>query len=252
MAQVAAIRAKAARRVTAPRTTNSPVLLDGLATCGRAGCNAGVVIRSGKGGQYRYYVCNRNATAGADMCSSGSIREDALDSIVLQDLPQLVPAPNRLRPLLANVLDRSDEAKQRREKDLDRVRRERVATQTRPRRLIEIVEEGMMSVRDPVFAAKLAEANASIAALGDTERSLASQLGSASGQITDEAIQRFGTALRAQIMARNTTMRRAYVRMLVSNVTVKDDDIVIVRSKAALEHAAPKDRHSRLCRGARF
>lgn len=51
MARVAATRAKAAPHVTAPRTTNSPVLLGGLARCGHTGCNAGMVIRSGKGGQ---------------------------------------------------------------------------------------------------------------------------------------------------------------------------------------------------------
>ena len=36
-------------------------------------------------------------------------------------------------------------------------------------------------------------------------------------------------------------MRRAYVRLLVSNVTVNDNEIVIAGSKAALENAAQKD-----------
>ena len=97
-----------------------------------------------------------------------------------------------------------------------------------------------MSVRDPIFAAKLAEANASIASLSETERSLAGQLGNASNQITDEAIQRFGEALRANIMAENSAVRRAYVRLLVSSVTVNDNEIVIAGSKAALENAAQK------------
>lgn len=115
MARVAAIRAKAAPRVTAPHTTTSPVLLGGIATCGQPGCEAGLVIRSGKSGQYRYYVCNSKATAGADMCRSTPIRADALDSIVLGGLLHRVLAPDRLRVLLAGVLDRSDEAKLRRE-----------------------------------------------------------------------------------------------------------------------------------------
>ncbi|WP_419809030.1 recombinase family protein [Sphingomonas sp.] len=240
MARVAAIRSKAAPRVTAPRITNSPVLLGGLATCGHAECNAGMVIRSGKGGQYRYYVCNQKATAGASECPSKSIREDALDAIVLDGLLHRVLAPDRLRALLADVLDRSDDARQRREQDLHRVRRERIAAETRLRRLLEIVEDGMMSVRDPIFATKLAEANASIATLAETERSLAGQLGNAAHQITDEAIQRFGNALRASILAENSEMRRAYVRLLVSNVTVNDNEIIIAGSKAALENAARK------------
>lgn len=240
MARVAAIRAKAAPRVTPPRITNSPVLLGGLATCGHAGCNAGMMIRSGKGGQYRYYVCNRKATAGASECSSRAIREDSLDAIVLGGLLHRVLAPDRLRALLANVLDRSDDARQRRKQDLDRVRRERIAAETRLRRLLEIIEEGMMSVRDPIFATKLAEANASIAALAETERSLAGQLGNVVHEITDEAIQRFGQTLRAQLLAGNSTMRRAYLRLLVSSVTVNDNEIVIAGSKVALENAARK------------
>lgn len=73
----------------------------------------------------------------------------------------------------------------------------------------------MISVRDPIFAAKLAEANASIATLSETERSLAGRLGNASHQITDEAIDRFGEVLRGRLVAEDSAMRRAYVRLLV-------------------------------------
>ncbi|MBY0520025.1 MAG: hypothetical protein K2P79_06330, partial [Sphingomonas sp.] len=103
-----------------------------------------------------------------------------------------------------------------------------------------IVEEGLMGVRDPMFPAKLAEANASIVALSETEPSLAGRLGKASNQITDEAIQRFGFALRTNIMAENSAMRRACVRLLVCSVNDNDDETLVAGSKAALENAAPK------------
>ncbi|HEX7852127.1 MAG TPA: recombinase family protein [Sphingobium sp.] len=98
--RVAALRAKAAPSVTPPRTTNSSVLLGGLAHCGHSECGAGMVIRTGKGGRYGYYVCNRKATAGAQSCSSKAIRQDALDSIVLKGLlepcsPATAPASYR-------------------------------------------------------------------------------------------------------------------------------------------------------------
>ena len=48
IARVAPIRAKAAPAVTPPRTTNSPVLLGGLATCGHPECRSGMVLRTGK------------------------------------------------------------------------------------------------------------------------------------------------------------------------------------------------------------
>ena len=235
IARVAAIRAKAAPRVTPPRITNSPVLLGGLAACGHPGCGAGMVLRTGKGGAYRYLVCNRKATAGAESCPSKAIREDALDAIVLDGLLQRVLEPSRLKLLLADVLDRSDDAATRRRDDLDRVRRERIAAETRLRRLLELVEEGLMSPRDPIFADKLAEGRASIAALTETERSLQSQLGNGARIIDDDAVEKFGAMLRAEIMDEKPDLRRNYVRLLVNSVTVNDHDIVIAGSKAVLE-----------------
>jgi DNA invertase Pin-like site-specific DNA recombinase len=240
IARVAAIRARAAPAVTAPRITNSPVLLGGLATCGYPGCGAGMVIRSGKGGAYRYYVCNHKATAGASSCPSRSIREDALDRFVLDGLLERVLEPSRLKLLLAGVLDRSDDADQRRREDLDRIRRERVAAEARLRRLLELVEEGLMSPRDNVFAEKLADGRASIARLSETERSLEGQLGSGAHRVDDAAVERFGRMLRDQLISRNSDLRRAYVRLLVSSVTVNDNEIVIAGSKAALETAASR------------
>lgn len=240
MAQVAAIRAKSAPRVCAPRTTNSPVLLGGVATCGHPGCGAGLVIRSGKAGAYRYYTCNAKATAGAKKCASKPIREEALDQIVLDGLLKRVLAPARLRVLLADVLDRSDEAQERRREDHDRVRRERIAAEARLSRLLDLVAEEIMSPREPVFAAKLAEARASIAALSETERSLAKQIGRKAGRIDDAAISRFGERLRAEITGAKSELRRAYLKIFVSEVVVNDNEIIVAGSRAALEAGAHK------------
>ena len=117
IANVAAIRAKAAPAVTPPRLTNSPVLLGGIATCGHPGCGSGMVLRTGKGGAYRYYICNRKATAGATSCPSRAIGEDALDQTVLDGLLHRVLQRARLKALLADVLDRSDNAEKRRKDD---------------------------------------------------------------------------------------------------------------------------------------
>lgn len=186
IARVAATRAKAAPRITPPRVTMSPVLLTGLVRCGAPGCGSGLTIRTGKSGQYAYYACNAKMTAGAARCRSKAIRQDSLDRIVLDALLDRVLRPDRLKLLLHDVLERSDEADTRRQKDLDRVRRERVAAQARLRRLLELVEEGLMTSRDPIFAERLAEHRRAIAELDASERSLAEQLG-AGGRRIDAA-----------------------------------------------------------------
>ena len=238
IARVAATRARAAPSVTPPRITNSPVLLGGIATCGHPECGSGMVLRTGKNGAYRYYVCNRKATAGATSCPSKAIREDALDRIVLDGLLGRILQPERLKVLLADVLDRSDDAEKRRKDDLDRVRRERIAAETRLRRLLELVEEGLMSPRDPIFGDKLAEGRASITALTETERSLQAQLGAGTRVIDGAAVERFGAMLRTEILSENADLRRSYVRMLVGEVSVNDNEIVIAGSTAVLEAAA--------------
>lgn len=240
IARVAAIRAGAAPSVTPPRITNSPVLLGGIATCGHSECGSGMVLRTGKGGAYRYYVCNRKATAGAASCPSKAIREDALDGIVLEGLLGRILQPERLKMLLAEVLDRSDDAEKRRKDDLDRVRRERIAAEGRLRRLLELVEEGLMSPRDPIFGDKLAEVRASITALTETERSLQTQLGTGTRLVDEAAVERFGAMLRAEILGENAELRRSYVRMLVGDVSVNDNEIVIAGCTAVLEAAATK------------
>lgn len=236
IAAVAARRAKAAPKVTPPRITNSPVLLTGLLRCGIDGCGAGLTIRSGKSGGYRYYTCAQKAQAAIN-CSSKPIREDALDRIVLDGLLERVLQPQRLKELLEAVLERSDASMVTRMEDLERVRRERVSAETRLGRLIDLVAEGLMAATDAIFAGRLAATKHSIFTLSETEKSLVRQLAGPSRQIDEAAIKRFANLLRAQILGENSAMRKAYVRLLIEKVTVNDNEIRIQGSKAALESA---------------
>jgi len=236
IAAVAARRAKAAPSVTPPRITNSPVLLTGLLRCGHKGCNSGLTIRSGKNGAYRYYTCAAKAEA-AGNCSSKPIREDALDEMVLDGLLRRVLQPDRLKELLEAVLERSDAADATRFDDLMRVRRERIAAETRLGRLIDLFGEGLMSVSDPIFAGRLAETKLSISNLIESEKSLVRRSKDPARHINDAAMERFANLLRAQILGDSSAMRKAYVRLLVERVTVNDNEILVHGSKVALEAA---------------
>lgn len=95
-------------KATPARTVNSPTLTAGLARCGALGCGAGMILRTGKGGQYRYLVCQRKRTIDPDACSSSPVPMKLLDDIVVSTLEERVLSPERLASLLAAVLDRSD------------------------------------------------------------------------------------------------------------------------------------------------
>ena len=234
-AAVSARRAAAAPTVTPPRIVNSPVLLTGVCHCGAAGCNAGVTIRTGKGGRYAYYTCNRRAEA-AGACRCKPIRTDELDKIVINGLLERVLKPERLRKLLAAVLEMSDAADEQRKEDLDRVKRARSETENRLRRLLDVVAEGLISPTDKVLAERLADYKQSIAALSQTETNLKRALSASTNRITEETIGKFGLLLKKRL-AENAATRKAYVRLLIDRVTVNDNEIVIRGSKAALEAA---------------
>ena len=236
-ARVAARRAAAAPRVTAPRITSSPVLLTGLAKCGTADCDAGLVIRTGKGGRYGYYTCNAKATAGAGRCVSRPVRQETLDRIVLDTLLDRVLEPERLKLLLARVLERSNAADERRRKDLDRVRRERIAAETKLGRLYSLVEEGLANARDTLFAERLADHRRAIAQLEASERSLAGQLAIGRRRIDEATVERFGILLRDRIASGDPALRRNYIRLFVSGIIVTDEQITVSGTRAALEAA---------------
>lgn len=237
IAEVAARRARAAPRVTPPRVTNGPTLLTGILRCGAPDCAAGMTIRTGKSGQYVYYACNAKLTAGAGRCGTRAIRQDKLDAIVLSVLTDRILHRERLIELLHAVLERSDAADTQRLENLDRVRREKVAAETRMRRLLEMVEEGLMSPKDTMFAERLAQHRQNIAQLDATERSLSLQLARGSRRIDEDTVARFGKAICVHLKGDNPALRKAYVRLLIDSVSVSNDAIHIQGSKAALESA---------------
>lgn len=230
VAAVAARRARAAPRVTAPRIINSPVLLTGIAHCGMPGCSAGITIRSGKSGAYRYYTCN-SRSENADSCRCPPIRESELDKLILDGLLHRVLEPARLRTLLAGVLELSDGAQEKRRTDLARIRRERVQAENGLRLLLDLVMQEKIKSSDPVFGERLAETRGSIDTLREMERNLAAQLNGGPARITEESVNRFGQILREQLLGDQPAMRKAYTRLLVSRVTVNDNAVVIEAEK---------------------
>lgn len=85
--------------VTAPRVSNTEVLLTGIARC--ENCGAPLMVRTGKGGRYRYYACASYRLKGAASCGKPtSIPEGQLDQLVMEALADKLLTPSRLSELL--------------------------------------------------------------------------------------------------------------------------------------------------------
>ena len=146
--RVAATHASRNPRRTAPHVAAGTTLLTGIACCGMPSCSSGLTIRTGKSGQYAYYTCNDWVNRGG-RCGCPGIRREQLDAAVLDAIEHQLLRPERLRELLAGVLELSGQKRAEHEGELARVRTEQTRLRTAINRLLILVEEGTIGPRDP-------------------------------------------------------------------------------------------------------
>ena len=238
MDAVASLRATRRPTVTPPRVTNGPTLLTKVARCGL--CGEGMTIRTGKGGRYAYYSCNGKVSAGAARCACPHIRQERLDGVVLGALESQIFEPERLKLLLSEMLEASAEADERRARDLTQARLLKTQGETRLRNLYEALADGKASLKEPVFANMLAEANGRIASLTATVESLERQVGKKAKNVTPAMVDAFATLVRERLRGEDPALRKAYVALFVSEVAIDQDQIRISGSTRMLERAVGK------------
>ncbi len=105
---------------------------------------------------YAYYRCNDRLNRGGS-CSTRPIRREELDGIVVDAIERRVLAPERLRELLAGVLDLSAERHVARQAELRHLRAEKTRTETAMNKLLILVEDEIMSRRAPISTSSAAE-----------------------------------------------------------------------------------------------
>jgi len=237
MDAVATLRALRRPTVTPPRVTNGPTLLTKVARCGI--CGEGMTIRTGKGGRYAYYSCNAKVSAGAARCTCPHVRQERLDDVVLDALESQIFKPDRLKMLLSEMLEASEEADGRRARDLTQARLQKTQSETRLRNLYEALAEGA-SLKEPVFANMLSEINGRLASLTGTIDSLERQIGKTTKQVTPEMVDAFAGLVRERLRGEDPAIRKAYVALFVSKVEIDQKEIRISGSTRMLERAVGK------------
>ena len=225
-------------RQTPARVVSGPTLLIGIVRCGCPRCQGALTIRTGKSGRYRYYACSRRATRGETACPGRSIRMEKLDGIVLDALEQRVLSPERLPKLLEAFLEQSDASDGKRRDELASMRTEKTNSVGALNRLYELVEQGLASPTNRDFAERLTHHRTRIASLTADIEGVERQLKSGRRSITPETVGRFGTLLRDGLRGDNPALRQAYVRLLIDQVVVEDEQVHIRGSRKALERAA--------------
>lgn len=97
-----------------------------------------------------------------------------------------------------------------------------------------------MKAGDPELSERLNENRAAVAAASERLAVLESQLARGSRKITRETIAKFTELYRAKLDDSDSTLRKAYLRMLVSKVEVSDKGVLITGPKSVLERGLAK------------
>ena len=206
--RVAALRARRAPRTTAPRIVNGPTLLVGIVRCGVTGCGCGMTIRTGKGGRYRYYSCHSRVNAGAVSCSCPNVRAEKLDELVMSQLAVRVFSDDQLKPLLQQVLDTSDEARERKQFEIEQCETKLAEARRRLANLHDAIEAGTVSTRDADIASRLTDRRAEIDGLTQTAKTLRQQFDRGPPRITPNAVKKFGQIVRERIVSGDNHARQ--------------------------------------------
>ncbi len=222
-------------RKTAPRITSSNVLLTGVATCSH--CGGSMKIQTGKGGRYRYYKCRSCMDKGKAACKGVTIPEAKLDKMVLESLCEHVITPERMGAAIEMLIARSEI----RTKDLAG----RLKALSQEKREVEKQLKNLY-----VLASDGIEMDGSLRShlkgLQDRREQLIKQISGLERQrdlpvrkLSKERREIIAQKIRQRLMHPDDPgFRRAYLRLMVSQVEVSDEEIRITGPNAALADAA--------------
>ena len=225
---------KAARAPTIipPRITNSPTLLTGLLKCGC--CGASMTLATGKGGRYRYYKCNTRISKGNKLCDGRSIPMEKLDSLILNTLADKVFDPERVKTMLADMKKQIKAAQENQDEGLKKLTKELDEIKTATDRLYEAVEKGFLPLdsslheRSHKLNARKQELLIAVAGYRRQQQM---------PEIRQNQLEAFTKALRTKLLDRKSGFGKEYLKLLVSEIRIKDNQAEITGSYSALAHA---------------
>lgn len=237
-----AVQAQLAARnpkMTPPRITNSKVLLTGVAKCGE--CGAPMRLRTGKGGRYRYYTCSAKVDKGTKACIGKTISMHKLDEIVTDNFCDRILEPKRLNEIIGSLQARNSGRREGLQSEQRALHAEKRELSKTVQNLLDLMEAGGLEIgasikqRFSKRQTELAEINRVIAM---KQREIDTPLRA----LKPGQIEKVGKALRERLRDQNNpTLRRAYLRALLKDVIVTNEEIRISGPKAALNHALSED-----------
>lgn len=221
---------------TPPRVVNGPSLLTGLATCSR--CGGGMTMNTGKGGRYRYYACATALRMGKTACPGRRVRMDRLDEIVTGALYDQVLAPQRVTALLGKLIAKAANGRDTRLHELSGLRRELREIETKKKRLVQAVSDGLLDTGDATVREQMRALNTRQDDLQRLIATLQREQDKPAAPLTEASVTAFADALRDRLETGDVQFKKAYLRHFIDSIVVGDSEITISGSREALAQAA--------------
>lgn len=191
--------------------------------------------RSSTGATYRYYTCSTKARQGKTGCNGRTIPLGRLDSLVGDHIENRLLQPDRLKQVLASVMDHRQERAERRREHLAELHRRITDADQRLSRLYDAIEAGTVDKDDPGLKDRIAGLKGiRDQAQTDADR-IEATLDSAGNQtIGTEMLETFALKARERLRLPNGGYRRDHLRALAQRVEVADTEVRIMGSKSEL------------------
>ena len=221
--------------VTPPRIVNGPSLLTGITVC--ASCGLGMTMTGTRKRQrtYSYYSCAGCKQRGRAVCQGRHIPMAKLDNLVLQNIKDRLLQPDRLRGILAGLIDRKAAQDADVQKRRHALEAERSSIQEKIDRLYGAIENGVIAL-DADLKARL-DALKNNKSIIDAQLQRMQTQAADTAEVTQQRIEAFGAIVRQALDGPNVQVKKAYLRSVISGIEVGDHKIRIFAEKAALAAA---------------
>lgn len=218
-----------------PRVMSSPLLLAGIIKCGV--CGNRMTLSTGKSGAYRYYKCTSRRGQGNHACTSKNLPMEKLDGIVLDRIANTVLQPERLQALMTELRMRIQSDKNGRQEIISGLERQLKSTDDKQNRLLDAIESGIVELDEITHRRSQQNRTAREALLIKISEARRSPLPSEIEYLKPSQVDLFGKALRSKLLAKDSTLAKSYIRILLDEVLVEDDTAMIKGSYAGLASA---------------
>jgi hypothetical protein len=217
---------------TPPRRVSSPTLLTGLLKCGI--CGHAMTLATGKSGKYKYYKCTSRHSQGNHACTSGNLPMEKLDELVLHQMAEKVFAPERLQIMMEELRKRIRSSQDGQEAQVSELNRQLKDIEKRQQRLLEAIETGVVDL-DETTQRRVQQLKTSREAIyiemAGVRRDTAHP---ALENLKASQVELFGKVLRKKLIAKDSSLAKGYLNMLVDEIVVENKTATIKGSYGAL------------------